>query len=115
MISAGEYADVLVKTIIVEYSPGDSAILRVDYITSGRLMLQGTLLGEFCGPITGLVESVLRTVQPVREQDSFEIFSSTPSSFSSSSICYSFVSKIFYNSFTMFTINSLKISFREER
>lgn len=111
MISAGEYADVLVKTIIVEYSPGDSAILRVDYITSGRLMLQGTLLGEFCGPVTGLVESV----QPVREQDSFEIFSSTPSSFSSSSICYSFVSKIFYNSFTMFTINSLKISFREER
>lgn len=111
MISAGEYADVLVKTIIVEYSPGDSAILRVDYITSGRLMLQGTLLGEFCGPVTGLVESVLRTVQP----DSFEIFSSTPSSFSSSSICYSFVSKIFYNSFTMFTINSLKISFREER
>lgn len=108
MISAGEYADVLVKTIIVEYSPGDSAILRVDYITSGRLMLQGTLLGEFCGPVTGLVESVLRTVQPVREQDSFEIFSS-------SSICYSFVSKIFYNSFTMFTINSLKIYFREER
>lgn len=107
MISAGEYADVLVKTIIVEYSPGDSAILRVDYITSGRLMLQGTLLGEFCGPVTGLVESVLRTVQPVREQDSFEIFSS-------SSICYS-LSKIFYNSFTMFTINSLKISFREER
>lgn len=58
VISAREYsADVLVKTIIVEYSPGDSGI-RVDYITSGRLMFQGTLLGEFCGPVTGLVESV---------------------------------------------------------
>ena len=51
MISAREYGGVLVKTVIVEYSPGDSAI-RVDYITSSRLMFQGMLLGEFRGAIS---------------------------------------------------------------